>query len=270
VRLELRLLADVGLVGFPNAGKSTLIARLSAARPKVGAYPFTTLAPTLGVAGRGDDSFVLADIPGLVVGAHDGRGLGDRFLRHISRAAVLLMVVDLGAHDREPSRDVGLLEEELIRFDPELAHRPRVIAANKVDSNRHRLLEVLRVVPEAVGVSALTGEGLDVLLDRLFEAVARARAARPTAEGYVRHVVRDDPVRVEREGAAWRVRGRRPERAVAATDLDNDEAVRRLQLRLLAMGVERALEVAGARPGDEVRIGAAAFDYEPEPASDRP
>jgi GTP-binding protein len=203
LRLELRLLADVGLVGFPNAGKSTLIARVSAARPKVAAYPFTTLTPTLGVVRRGDDSFVMADIPGLVPGAHEGKGLGDRFLRHVSRAAVLLYVVDLGASERDPAADVGVLRGELERFDPELARRPSLVAANKVDAHRDRLPAVRAAVPAAIGISAATGEGVDALLDRLFEAVARERAARPPATGYIRHVVHDDPVRVSREGTAW-------------------------------------------------------------------
>lgn len=262
--LELRLLADVGLVGFPNAGKSTLISRLSAARPKVADYPFTTLAPTLGVVRRGDESFVMADVPGLVPGAHEGKGLGDRFLRHVSRAAALLYVVDLGAADRDPALDHEALRAELERFDPELARRPSLVAANKADAHRDRGPGVLGKCPEAIVISAVTGEGLEPLLDRLFAVVAEVRAARPEQVGYVRHVVRPDPIRVEREDRAWRVRGRRAERAVATADLDNDEAVRRLQRRLVAMGVERALAAAGARAGDEVRIGDSVFDFEPE------
>jgi GTP-binding protein len=264
LRLELRLLADVGLVGWPNAGKSTLIGRLSAARPKVADYPFTTLVPALGVVRRGDESFVMADVPGLVPGAHEGKGLGDRFLRHLSRAAVLLYLVDLGAPDRNPALDHEVLRREVARFDAELAERPSLVAANKADAHRDRAAAVLERCPHAEIVSAATGEGLERLLDRLFAVVGEARAARPEAVGYVRHVVRADPIRVEREGTAWRVRGLRAERAVATSDLDNDESVRRLQRRLVAMGVESALAAAGARAGDEVRIGDSVFDFEPE------
>jgi GTP-binding protein len=265
LRLELRLLADVGLVGFPNAGKSTLIARVSAARPKIANYPFTTLTPNLGVVRRSDESFVMADIPGLLPGAHEGKGLGDRFLRHIGRAAVILVIVDLGAPERDAAGDVEALRAELQRFDPELARRPTLVAANKVDAHRDALNGVLARLPDALAISAVTGEGVQELLDVLFGMVARARAERPEGHGYVRHVVRPEPLQVERvEGGAWRVTGRRAERAVASTDMDNDEAVARLQRRLIAMGVEEALAQAGAGAGDEVIIGGVSFDFEPE------
>ena len=264
LRLELRLLADVGLVGFPNAGKSTLVSRISAARPKIADYPFTTLAPNLGVVRSGEDSFVVADIPGLVPGAHEGKGLGHRFLRHVSRAAVLVFLVDLAATERDPVEDVDALRAELEAFDPDLASRPSVVVAAKVDVGRERLEEVRERWPGAVALSAVTGEGVDELVRLLARRVAEARAAAPAAVGYVRHVVRDDPITVEREDGAWRVRGRRPERAVATTDMDNQDAVYRLQRRLVAMGVERALGERGARVGDEVRIGEHSFDLEPD------
>ncbi|MGH2694209.1 MAG: GTPase ObgE [Actinomycetota bacterium] len=264
LRLELRLLADVGLVGFPNAGKSTLIARISAARPKIADYPFTTLAPNLGVVRVGDESFVVADIPGLVVGAHEGKGLGDRFLRHISRAAFLVFVVDLAAIDRDPAEDVDALRRELAAYDEELAARPSLVVATKLDAAPERLDDVLRRHPGAPAISAITGEGIDELLAQLADGVRAARAAAPAPVGYVRHSVREEPITVEREDRAWRVRGKRAERAVAVTDLDNEEAVARLQRRLIAMGVERALEKAGAKVGDEVRIGEAGFDFIPE------
>ena len=250
LRLELRLLADVGLVGFPNAGKSTLIARISAARPKIASYPFTTLAPNLGVVKRGETSFVVADIPGLVEGASEGRGLGDRFLRHIRRAAVLLFVVDLAAQDRDPARDVEVLRRELERFDPELARRPALIAANKIDAMRDVLELLLDEMPEAIPISAVTGEGVEELVERLGEAVGKARAEQPRAVGYIRHVVREEPLTVARENEGWRVRGSRVERAVATTNFHNEEAVERLQKRLQAMGVERLLAQAGAKAGD--------------------
>jgi GTP-binding protein len=264
LRLELRMLADVGLVGFPNAGKSTLIARLSAARPKIADYPFTTLTPNLGVVRRDGDSFVVADIPGLVPGAHEGRGLGDRFLRHVSRAAVLVFLIDLAAMDRDPTLDLEVLQAELAAFDPKLASRPSLVVATKVDVGRDRLDDVIARIPDALPISAVTGQGIDEFVATLGDTVLRARATSPAAVGYVRHVVRDDPIRVAKENGAWRVRGRRAERAVATTDLDNDEAVARLQRRLIQMGVEARLAEAGARRGDEVRIGDAAFDWEPD------
>jgi len=267
LRLELRLLADVGLVGFPNVGKSTLIARVSAARPRVADYPFTTLTPNLGVVRRAEESFVMADIPGLVAGAHAGRGLGDRFLRHLSRAALLVIMADLAAEDRDPLGDVDALGAELQAFDPELAARPSLVVANKVDAARARVDDFLRRHPGSHLISALTGEGVDQLVEILLERVRVAREQFPKPLAYVRHVVGDDPLRVEREGAAWRVRGRGPERAVATTDMDNQEAVARLGRRLVVMGVERALIAGGARAGDEVRIGEHVFDFDPEPQS---
>ena len=270
LRLELRLLADVALVGFPNAGKSTLISRISAARPKIADYPFTTLAPNLGVVGSGDQSFVVADIPGLIPGAHEGKGLGYRFLRHIRRAALLVFLVDLTAYDRDPARDVEVLREELKAFDPELGDRPSLVLLTKIDAGQDRLADVARAHPDALPISAVSGEGLDELVRRLQAAVAELRDAAPERTGYVRTVVRPDTITVARENEAWRVSGTSVERAVAMTDLNNEEAVRRLQRRLITMGVERMLEGSGAVAGDEVRIGSAAFDFEPESAQDAP
>ena len=262
LRLELRLLADVGLVGFPNAGKSTLIARISAARPKIADYPFTTLTPNLGVVKTGDESFVVADIPGLIPGAHEGKGLGDRFLRHVSRAAALVFLIDLAAEDRDPAEDVAALKAELHAFDPELIDRPSLAVATKMDVARDKLEDVSRLSP--LPVSAVTGEGIDELIRSLADLVSSVRANQPERVGYVRHVVRDEPTRVQRENGAWRVTGKEPERAVVTTDVDNEEAVTRLQRKLIQMGVERLLEQAGAKAGDEVRIGEVAFDFEPE------
>lgn len=268
LRLELRLLADVALIGFPNAGKSTLIARISAARPKIADYPFTTITPNLGVVGHEGQTFVVADIPGLVAGAHQGKGLGDRFLRHVSRAATFAFLVDLAAVDRDPVDDVEVLAAELAAFDPDLARRPHVVVATKADVDRDRFAAVQKRYPEALLISAVTGEGIDVLLAKLAAEVEGARAAMPPAVGYIRHVVRGEPLSVEREGNAWRVRGRTVERAVATTDMDSDEAVRRLQRRLISLGVERRLAEQGALAGDEVRIGEVAFDFRPEDHGD--
>jgi GTPase len=263
LHLELRLLADVGLVGWPNAGKSTLISRMSSARPKIAPYPFTTTEPNLGVVRCGDDAFVVADIPGLVPGAHEGRGLGHRFLRHIRRTAVLLYVVDLAAQDRDPLDDVDVLQHEVEAFDPELARRPSLIAVNKIDIAQAKRHQILARWPGAYVISARTGEGLDRLQRDLMTAVTGARATRGPARGYVRHVVRAHPLRVEREAGAWRVRGEGPEQAVRASDLENRESVARLQRRLEAMGVERALREAGARAGDDVRIAEVEFEFQP-------
>ncbi len=265
LRLELRLLADVGLVGFPNAGKSTLISRVSAAKPKIAAYPFTTLVPNLGVVQRSDESFVVADIPGLVEGAHEGKGLGYRFLRHVRRAAVLVFFADLTATDRDPGQDVRVLRAELQAFDSELAKRPWLAVAAKVDAAPEVLDSVLASCPDALPISAVTGANIDELIARLIKAVRRARAESPPRVGYVRHIVRaEEPLRVTRGDDAWHVTGTRVERVVARTDLANEEAVERLQRWLLAAGVERALEGAGAVAGDDVHIGEVIFEFEPQ------
>jgi GTP-binding protein len=275
--LELRLLADAGLVGFPNAGKSSIVARVSAARPKVADYPFTTLEPVLGVVRAGEHDFVLADVPGLIPGAAAGKGLGHRFLRHVTRSAVLVHVLDLVPlePDRDPEADLAALEAELAAYDPELAARPAMVVANKVDlpEGRGRLPEAQAAAARrglaCFGVSAVTGEGVPAFLYALAAAVAASRSARqaaaagqgagaPAAETEV-------PIQVVREGTGFRVLGDRPLRWVAMTDLDNPQAVAYLQRRLRRAGVEDLLAAAGARPGDEVLLGGAAFEYEPDP-----
>jgi GTPase len=275
--LELRLLADAGLVGFPNAGKSSIVARVSAARPKVADYPFTTLEPVLGVVRAGEHDFVLADVPGLIPGAAAGKGLGHRFLRHLTRSAVLVHVLDLVPFEpgRDPEADLAALEAELAAYDPELAARPAMVVANKVDlpEGRGRLPEAQAAAARrglaCFGVSAVTGEGVPAFLYALAAAVAASRSARqaaaagqgagaPAAETEV-------PIQVVREGTGFRVLGDRPLRWVAMTDLDNPQAVAYLQRRLRRAGVEDLLAAAGARPGDEVLLGGAAFEYEPDP-----
>jgi GTPase len=270
LRLELQSLADVGIVGFPNAGKSTLIARVSSAKPKIADYPFTTLEPNLGVVRVDDRSFVMADIPGLVPGAHEGKGLGDRFLRHISRAGVFVILIDLAAVDRDPTQDAAILTSELQSFDSELSNRPMIFVANKTDVARDRLEAAKAEIPDVLGISAVTGEGIEKLLYRLADEVEKAR---PLLElkrrSYVRHVSHPEAITVAREGDGWRVIGSEAERAVAMANLDNDESVSRLQRKLISIGVERALEDAGANSGDEVRIGEAAFEFEPESGATR-
>ena len=268
LRLELRLLADVGLVGFPNAGKSTLISRISAAKPKIADYPFTTLEPNLGVVRAGEGSFVVADIPGLVPDASEGKGLGYRFLKHVSRAAVLLFLVDPTAPDRDPSNDVEVLKGELEAFDPELLKRPSMTVLTKADAAEDETELLREVYPDALVISAVSGVGIDGLVRRLGAAVEKARAEAPPRRGYIRHISRPETLQVVREDDGWRVRWSNAERAVAMTNLDNEEAVTRLQRKLIAMGVEKALVSAGAALGDEVRIGDAAFDFDPETVED--
>ena len=274
--LELRLLADAGLVGFPNAGKSSIVARASAARPRVADYPFTTLEPVLGVVRAGEHDFVLADVPGLIPGAATGKGLGHRFLRHVTRSAVLVHVLDLAPlePDRDPEADLAALEAELTAYDPELAARPAMVVANKVDlpEGRGRLPEAQAAAARrglaCFGVSAVTGEGVPAFLNALGAAVAEARAVRPEASrGRPAGVASEPevPIRVVREGAGFRVLGDRPERWVAMTDLDNTQAVAYLQHRLTRAGVDELLALAGARPGDEVLVGGAAFEFTPDP-----
>ena len=258
--VELRIVADVGLVGLPNAGKSTLLAALTAARPKIADYPFTTLAPNLGVAEGPDERFVVADVPGLIEGASEGRGLGHRFLRHVTRCRALVLVVDLAGEDA--AVDLRTLRAELDAYDPSLARRPSLVVGTKADL-------VPGVDPSVLGedaliVSAVTGEGLDVLRDRISTLAREAEASADEGTPYV--VLRPARPRFEvtREGDRYRVAGRGVERLVSETDLDDPAAVARLQKRLVREGVERQLVGAGARRGDEVVIGSVTFEFIPE------
>lgn len=255
--LELKLMADVALVGFPNAGKSTLISRVSAAKPKVADYPFTTVEPHLGVVRFDDHELVLADVPGLIEGASEGRGLGHRFLRHVERARALLVLVDLAPPDgRSPGEQEAVLLGELGRYQPALLERPRLVVGTKAD--------VAVQAWDGLRVSAVTGEGLRPLLGRLAEVVDQARQAQPAAEGFVVHRPQPEGVVVERGAdGAFVVRGRPAERAVAVSDITNADALAYVQDRLKRLGVDRALARAGARDGDTVHIGGFTFEYEP-------
>ncbi|HMF03201.1 MAG TPA: GTPase ObgE [Acidimicrobiia bacterium] len=256
-RLELRLMADAALVGFPNSGKSTLISAVSAARPKIADYPFTTLEPHLGVVRARDREFVLADIPGLVEGAAEGRGLGHRFLRHVERARVLVLLLDLARIDDDaetPADQERVLLAELGRYRPELLDRPRLVVGSKSDVALHDF--------DGLRVSAVTHEGLDELTGTLGAMVADARAAEPEREPFVvlRPVEEGFSVARDDDGA-WRVTGKTAERVVAMADLTNEEAVAYVQDRFRRMGVERALARAGAREGDTVRVGPVELEY---------
>jgi GTP-binding protein len=258
LELELRMVADVALVGPPNAGKSTLLSRLTAARPKIADYPFTTVQPNLGVAGD-DGRFVVADVPGLVEDAHRGKGLGVRFLRHVSRCRVLLYVVDLSG---QPDRDLAMVRSEVDAFDPALSVRRSLAVGTKADLLGSPALGL----PEGIdlAVSGVTGEGLDELRDRIKEQVSSARAEEPPRSPFVVLRPGREPFVVRKEGDRFRVIGPRVERWVAQVDLEDPREVTRLQRRLVRAGVERRLADAGARHGDEVLIGDTAFEFLPE------
>ena len=282
--LELKTIADVGLVGFPNAGKSSLIAAMSAARPKIADYPFTTLIPNLGVVEAGDVQFVVADVPGLIPGASQGKGLGHDFLRHVERCSILVHVLDCATElpGRDPLGDLAVIEAELAAYGEatgvDLAERPRLVALNKIDvpSARERA-DQAKPELEARGypvyeISAATGEGLRPLGFAMAALVAADRQARPAEQPAerVKVAVRaaDEPgFEVVRLGDSFLIRGDKPRRWVRQTDFSNDEAVGYLADRLARLGVEEALAEAGAEPGAEVLIGepddAVVFDWEP-------
>jgi GTP-binding protein len=259
LRLELKLLADVALVGFPSVGKSTLISRISAAKPKIADYPFTTLEPHLGVVRTSDGTeVVVADLPGLIEGASDGRGLGHRFLRHVERARVLLLLLDLSPlAPHQPGEQERLLLQELGRYQPELLDRPRLVVGSRAD------LAEPDLAFDGHRIAAVTGQGIAELVGMLVRAVTEARAALPDEAAYVVHRPAAEGYRIERgDDGSWTVSGRQAERAVGLSDLTNQEALDEAHRRLHALGVDKALARAGARPGDTVHIGRLAFDYE--------
>ena len=261
LNLELRLMADVALVGFPNSGKSTLISRISAAKPKVASYPFTTLEPHLGVVRAEGGDFVVADVPGLVPGASEGRGLGHRFLRHIERARVLLFLADMGEDaGLSPAEQVRILEVELGSYQPELLQRPRLVVGSRSD-----LLGATRAGQAGfTPVSAVTGEGVGWLVGQLSEMVSTARSAQPRPRRYVLHRPAPAGVVVERTAdGTLLVKGREAERAVALSDLTDAGALAYAQARLRRLGVDRALVKAGAKEGDRVRVGPFEFEWGP-------
>jgi len=259
--LEIKLMADVALVGFPNAGKSTLISRISAAKPKVASYPFTTLEPHLGVVRFDEHEFVVADIPGLVEGASEGKGLGHQFLRHIERARVLLIMVDLAPDDgREPGEQERILLTELEQHEPELMERPRLVVGSRADLAS----EPWRSRSGFPAISAVTGEGIPWLMGQLAQLVEGARALQPHPRRVMLHRPVPTGVLVERgPDGSLVVTGRQAERAVAISDLTDAGALAYVQGRLKRLGVDRALTRAGAKEGDRVRIGRFEFDWEP-------
>lgn len=271
VELELKLIADVGLVGVPNAGKSTLLSVISAARPKIAAYPFTTLSPNLGVVTVGYHDFVVADIPGLIEGAHSGVGLGDQFLRHVERTRVLVHLLDGASED--PLADYAAINRELELYSPRLAQKPQLVVFNKIDlPDAQAIWPLVRQELEEPGVpvmaiSAVTHENVPELLQRIAGILQELPAHRepPVAEELpvLRPAGVEQPFRIFRRGErespdaelTWRVEGERVDRLAAMTDWNSDEAIARFQRQIRALGLVEALESAGVQDGDTVIVG---------------
>ena len=261
--LQLKLLADAGIVGAPNAGKSTLLAAVSAARPKIADYPCTTLEPQLGVVAVDiDANFVLVDVPGLIEGASKGAGLGDRFLRHVERTRVLIHLIDGSAAPADAVKQLKMIERELRAWNPRLLRVQRIVAVSKQDlPGADATLAAVRaaVGDNVYGISAATGVGVRELMGAVYNAVREARAREDEGQGEV--VLRPKPkpldasVLVKKEGRAYRLSGSKIERVAAMTDLDTDEGQVYFQRALARTGARRKLEKAGAKPGDRVRVG---------------
>lgn len=267
LRLELKLLADVGLVGFPNAGKSTFISRVSAARPKIADYPFTTLIPNLGVVvTRDKNSFVIADIPGLIEGAHEGTGLGHDFLRHIERNRMLLYILDAAQTDgRNVLEDFATLRSELGHYNPQLLDRPYLIVANKLDIPEAQ--ENFKVLQElygdkVYGISAVTGQGADELIEKTYTLLQSIPVDEHVGEARViRRYEEDIPFVIEKVDGVYQVSGKRIEHLVTMTNFSQDESVQRFQRTAARMGLDAALKEKGIKVGDTVRIKDMEFDY---------
>ncbi|MDR0459561.1 MAG: GTPase ObgE [Coriobacteriales bacterium] len=307
LELTMKLMADAALIGMPSVGKSSLIAKISAARPKIAEYPFTTLVPNLGVVSIDYDSFVVADIPGLIEGASEGRGLGTEFLRHIERSALLLHILDASGswEGRDPLQDYRIIRSEIEKYSPDLASRPEIVVLNKadiadtteqvkplLDELQKRALEIAGgneyspdyVKPQLFIVSAVTGQGLDPLLRAVNQRVKELRAAAAAADAATQSSMPTyekiwEHKRKERDraftvtnlgGNVYRVAGKTVERMVIQTEWENDEAIAYLQRRLERFGVEKALVAAGARNGDEIRILGRSFALETNLLEDEP
>lgn len=274
VDLELRVLADVGLVGFPSVGKSTLLAAVTRARPKVGAYHFTTLTPQLGVVETPDHrDFVIADLPGLIEGASEGLGLGHEFLRHVERTRVIVHVIDMAAVDgRDPVEDFQVIESELVEYDPQLASRPRVIAANKMDlpdaSDGLQAFQNAYPDLEVFPISGATHQGLDDLLKRLAdlldelpETVEEEEESIDETTHKVYRLEREHPFTIERDGGTFIVHSEELEKLVKMTNFQQFDAVKRFQRILKTRGVDDELRNRGAKDGDSIQIGEMVFDF---------
>lgn len=268
IRLELRLLAEVGIIGFPNSGKSTLLAKISKARPKIADYPFTTLIPNLGVV-RLDNgiNITFADIPGLIEGAHKGSGLGDKFLRHISRTKILVHLIDLSGLDiKDPLRDYRIINKELESFSGKIKNIPQIVAGNKIDiisafekkDVLENALSKLKIKP--VFISALTGEGVGLMIEEVKALIDKLPKEIVYEKTDIKKKIKKN-MEVKKKEGVFEVKGEGVQRLVLMTDWDNDEALSYLQFRLKRMGLDEALKKAGAADGDTIRIGSREFEY---------
>jgi GTP-binding protein len=264
--LELQLVADGALIGYPNSGKSTLVASVSAAKPKIADYPFTTLVPNLGVVVIDGREFVLADIPGLIEGAAEGKGLGHEFLRHTERARVLVVLLDPSDLQLDsPERQYDVLVHELASHSPDLAERPRVVALNKTDLPAdHETAWADERGIELFEISGVTGDGVAELLHRIADLTEIAQREAPDRESFVLHRPLGAAFTIDRKAGEWVVAGRTAERAVNLDDLTNQDAADLVAKRLVGTGIDGALREAGAEPGDDVRIGDLVFTYDPD------
>lgn len=277
LKLELKILADVGLIGFPNAGKSTLISRMSSAKPKVGAYPFTTLEPRLGIVSVGYEEFAAVDIPGLIEGAHEGKGLGDQFLKHVERTRLLVHLVDLSNWEgRDPLDDYDKINHELASFSPVLGQTPQIVIGNKIDliDEDELLKQTARFAKrgvELLPVSAVTSEGVQTLIQRCFQQLKVMAEQQPESSAVttVRRLYQfEEPVawKIVAEEAGFFVRGPRVKR-LGLLRLDSDDALVYLHGQLERLGVLGALAEQGAKLGDTIYIGENTFEFSEEPSS---
>jgi GTP-binding protein len=270
-KLELKLLADVGLIGLPNAGKSTLISQISAAKPKIADYPFTTIIPNLGVVKQGEDSFVVADMPGLILGASEGKGLGHQFLKHVERTRVLVHVLDCYPIDEsDPVANYKTIEQELKSYSEAVWQRPRIIALNKIDLLPEKNVEELKKEFEQFGypvfaISAVTSKGTEPLIYSIIEILRQTEGeeAIPIVIPLM-HQEDESLWTIERGEDGFIVKGKRIERMVAMTNLENDDSVRYLHRRLNRMGLIQELREAGAEEGDNVQVGECEFSFTDE------
>jgi GTP-binding protein len=274
VDLELKVIADVGLIGLPNAGKSTLLSRLTKAHPKIAAYPFTTLSPNLGMASYKDFYFAIADLPGLIEGAHEGRGLGHEFLRHVERTKILVHLVDASGFDGvKPEKNMEVVRKELKAYSPVLAKKPQVLVLTKKDVVASPAGVLSRFKKKCRGpvlmISAVTGDGIDALLKTIVKTIQSLPPEPPPTQAPY-HLVLEPDFRVWREEGIFVVTGKKVERLAAMTNFGQPEAVSRFHGILKKMGLDRALNNLGAQLGDTIRMGIQEFTYDPEAKHSQP